>query len=241
MKRTPILLTLVLLVAVIAGLTLPKSQSVNAQLPANVPIGTIIAYAGDLSTVDARNELEKQGWLICDGAPLRNRTPTGGTTPYTNLYGVIRENFGDGRGEPPTPGGIEPKVGDFNLPDMRGRFLRGIDMGVGRDDDVAGRQPMRQGGRNGDAVGSIEPAATARPGTMPFKTNIVGPHTHKDPTWNGQPGPYEVAIDRGPGGVDFVPSADTSENGRHDHTIEVGGDKETRPENINIYWIIKYR
>jgi hypothetical protein len=55
--------------------------------------------------------------------------------------------------------------GDFNVPDYRGQFLRGVSGTSGRDPDAATRTAMNTGGNTGDNVGSIE-------------ANAVGPHTH---------------------------------------------------------------
>ena len=45
----------------------------------------------------------------------------------------------------------------FNLPDYRGRFLRGLDSsGEGRDPDLMARYAMNPGGATQDNVGSIQ-------------------------------------------------------------------------------------
>lgn len=52
-------------------------------------------------------ETAPSGWLLCDGAAVSRTT-------YATLFALISTNFGNGDG-----------TTTFNLPDMRGRFLRG--------------------------------------------------------------------------------------------------------------------
>jgi len=55
------------------------------------------------------------GWLKCDGAAISRTT-------YSALYNVIGQTFGAGNGST-----------TFNLPDLRGEFIRGLDEGRGID------------------------------------------------------------------------------------------------------------
>ena len=70
----------------------------------NVPIGTILAYGGDVDG-NARGSLESQGWLVCDGDPVKRDN-------YSELYAVIGDSFGVGN-----------RITTFKLPDLRGMFL----------------------------------------------------------------------------------------------------------------------
>jgi hypothetical protein len=63
-------------------------------------VGTISAYGGNTAPT---------GWLLCDGTAVSQTT-------YADLFAVIGCNFGC-------------SGGNFNLPDLRGRFLRGRDGG----------------------------------------------------------------------------------------------------------------
>ena len=65
---------------------------------ADCPIGTINAYGGTTTP---------EGWLICQGQALSR-------TEYADLFAVIGTNFGSGDGST-----------TFNIPDLRGEFLRG--------------------------------------------------------------------------------------------------------------------
>lgn len=94
-----------------------------------VPPGTIVAYAGDTPP---------PGWLLCDGSEISR-------SQYAALFAAIGTAHGEGDG-----------ASTFNLPDYRGYFLRGVDMGAGRDPDATSRSMPNPGGNNGDAVGSVQ-------------------------------------------------------------------------------------
>ncbi|WP_133648205.1 tail fiber protein [Paraburkholderia flava] len=106
------------------------------------PIGIVVPYAGLLATTDAsstiisqvRAELARQGWLYCDGSAYSMRA-------YWELYGVIGSSFGS-------------DTTTFNVPDLRGRFVRGVDGGAGNDPDAAKRTAQPSSGASGDHVGS---------------------------------------------------------------------------------------
>lgn len=68
------------------------------------PVGSVMAFAGFSAP---------KGWLMCNGASVEIRE-------YRDLYDVITTTFGS-------------STGAFNLPDLRGRFVRGFDSGAGND------------------------------------------------------------------------------------------------------------
>ena len=70
------------------------------------PPGSVTAYAG-LTAPD--------GYLLCDGAAVSRTT-------YSDLFAVVGETFGAGDGST-----------TFNVPDLRGEFVRGFDDGRGAD------------------------------------------------------------------------------------------------------------
>lgn len=69
-------------------------------------IGEVIAYAGTVSP--------RSNWLLCNGAEVSQ-------TAYPDLYAVIGNTYG------------EASVGNFLLPDLRGRSLAGAGLGPGLD------------------------------------------------------------------------------------------------------------
>lgn len=80
-------------------------------------------------------ETPPAGYLECDGSAISRTT-------YSILFAVISDDYGNGDGST-----------TFNLPDFRGRFLRGWDHGSGNDPDAASRTD-RGDGTVGDNVGT---------------------------------------------------------------------------------------
>lgn len=157
------------------------------------PLGTIVATARSTAP---------SGWLLCDGSAVSRAT-------YADLFTAIGTTFGEGDG-----------TTTFNLPDLRGRFLRGVDLGAGRDPDVSTRSAMGSGGNAGDAIGSIQDDAFAT-------------HTHGLPTHGGagaMPGSTPLAWDPGSG------SGEGTYGGMH----ASGSSLETRPTNAYVNFIIKF-
>jgi len=71
-----------------------------------VPSGAVFWFAANAAPT---------GYLECDGAAVSRST-------YAALFGVVGETFGSGNGST-----------TFNLPDLRGEFIRGWDDGRGID------------------------------------------------------------------------------------------------------------
>lgn len=180
---------------------------------AAVPPGTIVAYAGTTPP---------SGWLSCNGTSV-NRSD------YPELFAAIGAAYGSS------------SAATFNVPDFRGRFLRGVDQGAGRDPDSAARSAMNAGGNVGDNVGSVQDWATGNPG---FTTGTGGSHVHALDD-------YYFSENQAGGGT-WLGSAwsdwdnrghstrhNTLSAGAHSHTVD-GGDTETRAINAYVQWIIKF-
>jgi microcystin-dependent protein len=179
-----------------------------------VVAGTVVPYAGTAAP---------EGWLLCDGSAVSRTT-------YAALFAAIGISHGLGDG-----------VNTFNLPDYRGRFLRGADLAAGRDPDAGSRTAMNFGGSTGDNVGSVQGVATSMP-VNALTTDVTGSHQH----WVNQlrSSGKNHCCDIQPGSIaDFlggIPGASTDFQGNHSHSITGGGDAETRPVNAYVNWIIKY-
>ncbi len=98
-------------------------------IDATIPPGTIVAYGGTVAP---------SGWTICNGNIISRTT-------NASLFAAIGTNYGNGDGST-----------TFHLPDFRGRFLRGLDGGIGRDPDASSRAVSNAGGNSGNAVGSLQ-------------------------------------------------------------------------------------
>ncbi|NEN92589.1 MAG: tail fiber protein [Okeania sp. SIO3H1] len=197
-------IAILLSVTLIFGIEVNSASAADLQVDCNkpvnekaeVPIGTISAYGGVVTGND-KQKLEDQGWLVCDGGEYS-------IGKYEDLYCKIGTYFG-----------TVSSPGNFKVPDLRGRFVRGVDSGTGRDPDAADRTASATGGNTGDNVGSLQGDA--------FKE-----HSHKikfDNSFQSN-GPNSDSR-RGRFQNDF----DLSTN-------SVGG-SETRPKNIYVNWIIK--
>jgi microcystin-dependent protein len=71
-----------------------------------VPTGAVLPFAG---------ESAPDGYLICDGSAINRNN-------YANLFSIIGCCYGSGNGS-----------STFNIPDLRGEFIRGLDGGRGVD------------------------------------------------------------------------------------------------------------
>ena len=150
-----------------------------------MPVGSIISYGG----INIPN-----GWLLCDGA-LVDRVQ------YQSLFLSVGTVWGAGDG-----------TTTFNLPDLRGKFLRGVDGTADMDPDKTSRTEINPGGNTGNNVGS-------------YQGDTLKSHNHL----------YSKAYSSG----DFTsikvagPAAATG-------STEYTGGSETRPKNAYVYYIIKY-
>ena len=150
----------------------------------SVPTGAVFAWA--TGTVP-------DGYLECDGSSLDRTT-------YAALFAAISDDYGNVDGT------------HFNLPDYRGRFLRGWAHGQTTDPDKATRTD-RGDSVTGDYVGTKQ-----ADGLKSHLHNIVS-------------GPSAGGVTNNTAGA--------NDSGTDKNTALTGGN-ETRPININVMFIIKY-
>lgn len=190
-------------------------QRIKAEGGANrIPVGTIVPFAGTANVAP-------QGWLLCDGSPV----PAG--TQYDRLRDVLAAADWD-----------RPQS-EVSLPDMRGRFLRGLDHPKGRD--AAGRD---KDGKS-RAVGSVQSAST-------------GVHNHGAGDLVAQINPSRGEVPLNVTGSRWTATGclkgikQGSPDGGNEHqttaVVVAGGTsaaaafakEENHPENCAVNWIIKY-
>jgi microcystin-dependent protein len=204
-----------------------------AEAPHIAPIGSIVAYAGPVGEQSSSRCAAFEaatGWMVCDGRQLDRHD-----TAHAALFDAILFSWGGNEDD------------RFNLPDLQGYFLRGIDERLSqenRDPDGASRDENNPGGNTGRSVGSVQNYATAAPTSAQgtFRTNDSGSHTHFMD--------FEINADRDVNGQSNTvahpspnpqPNQPTTEMaGIHNHIIEDdSGDFETRPINAYVNWIIR--
>lgn len=167
-----------------------------------VPPGTMVAFAGAAAP---------DGWMLCDGRTVSR-------LDFPDLYNAIGEAWG---------AGVDSTM--FKIPDLRGRFVRGVE--VMPTSPVAVPSPRRDPDALSRTVGSIQQDATSRP-NVPFHT---APNTHSHTI----PGSFLDIAPGGGTGHGTTGQMLTNPNS-HSHEITSGGDAETRPVNANVTWIIKH-
>ena len=175
----------------IAAGTITLTNLIAAVQQALVPPGTIVAYGGETAPA---------GWLLCNGASFSRST-------YPSLFTAIGTAFGTASSTV------------FNVPDFRGRFLRGWDSATARDPDRANRAAMITGGNTGDKVGSIQ--------SDEFRS-----HAH---SMNFNTSGYNVGYNNAQESLGWARN-----NGIVASSTANSGGNETRPLNANVNYIIKF-
>lgn len=156
---------------------------------------------------------EPDGYLICDGRSLSQEE-------FKALFQSIGISFGNGSTGTVfgTPGGLR-----FNLPDLRGRFLRGVDGTAGNDPDKAGRTAMAAGGATANNIGSVQ--------ADQFQS-------HQHTVRAKDAGDYL-------GNAGYIVQGSNRENNINTLSSDAAwadstGGNETRPKNAYVNYIIKY-
>jgi microcystin-dependent protein len=154
--------------------------------------GSIVAYTAN--TVPS-------GYLECNGAAV-NRTD------FSALFAVVSDDFGNGDGST-----------TFNLPDLRGEFIRGWDHGATNDPD-SGSRLDRGDGVTGDRIGTTQ-------------ADEIESHTHIFPSV-----PY---IMEGGTGLSDNGGSQRGQSNLNTKTLgSTGGSTETRPRNVYMMYLIKF-
>lgn len=181
----------------------------------NPPVGSIVAFGGAVAQVP-------ENWRVCDGSTVSE-------TMYPDLWRAIGTSWGGINGS------------SFNLPNLRGRFLRGVDLDAKVDPDAKSRKSST-GAVIGARVGSFQEDRYER-----HDHKISDPrHSHSATNgqsfvqWNGNGRDGVLAAFQFQGiPVPLSKITDTEATGI---TVQKNGDsEETRPKNASVYWIIKVK
>lgn len=179
----------------------PYSESAFNASP--IPAGFVIPFAGPAENIPA-------GWMLCDGRSVSR-------SDFANLYNAIGVAWGTGNG-----------TTTFNIPDMRGMFLRGVaGSDTTGDPDANLRLANANGGNSGNSVGSYQGDGIR---------NIVA-------TFNGPEGDvsFSGAVYRysyGGHGTSRSDWDNTIYGFDASRVVPVGSDN--RPKNVAVNYIIKY-
>ena len=198
-----------------------------------VPVGSILPFAGPID--ELKDIKPPEGWLLCDGREL-----DGNTDEYQSLFLVIGTCWGAGNGTPQ----------NFNLPDLRGQFLRGVDHGAKVDPKTTDkdRMALHQGGNTGDQVGSYQKDASTKHrhqiGDVVGKRDIF---TGRLRFYDSGGIPHDVLVPaiqkqiHGGGGAHDDFKELKSDTRLFSAYANATGEDETRPKNVYVNWIIKYK
>ncbi|MFH1714631.1 MAG: phage tail protein [Elusimicrobiota bacterium] len=170
-----------------------------------MPVGAILAYSSTTAP---------EGFLYCDGTAVSR-------TEYADLFLLVQEIYGEGDGST-----------TFNLPDFRGRFLRGVDDGSGRDPDVNDRPVMNLGGETNNAVGSVQADEfKGHAHNVYYNTQDASP----PPDNSGAMTIYGLS-----NSVVYEGAQSRTNYQIGKFNLNSSGGNETRPENAYVAYIIKY-
>ena len=176
------------------------------ELAAGVPVGTILTFGASTPP---------SGFLECNGSAISRST-------YASLFSILSTTHGAGDGS-----------STFNLPDLRGQFVRGWDNSAGVDASrVFGSTQTDQNKNHTHTTDSVTLTGGIRKISEGFgaggsATGVFTKTADGNNTITGSSSTSPV------GGVDF--------DGTHTHTISSsGGGTEARPTNLALMYIIKF-
>lgn len=191
----------------------PPLLSPSAPLPIGVPVGTVIAFAGEISGQDAKGmavtATAPRGWVVCDGRKLHRAM-------FPELFAAIGYRY--------LKNGEAPSV-YYRVPDLQGYFLRGVDPAGKVDPDNDERKTPAGAAASPPLVGSIQGCALQ-----------LHEHTYVEPslagTTPGEGSPVNMIKT-----ADAPTKAVVAESGSNPPLTSA---KETRAVNVAVYYLIKF-
>lgn len=186
-----------------AGISLNKptnTQLLEAIRALATPTGAVEAYAG--ATAPA-------GWLLCNGQAVSRTT-------YAALFALVGTTYGAGNGST-----------TFNVPDLRGEFIRGVD-----------------GGRNVDPSRTL--GSWQKGSMVPLDSSGINQSYIMQANSANITSPGDVALSRSRLGLDYDGTTYPNTyitwlNSTNDQLPETGGfySAQSRPRNVALNFIIK--
>lgn len=181
-----------------------------------IPSGVVFPFAGTTAPY---------GYLLCNGSAISR-------SEYPQLFLALGVSHGQGDGST-----------TFNLPDYRGRFMRGVDGGIGRDPDRTSRKHPTTGATIGDVVGSTQGHS------FQTHTHVQDSHGHSidGSASSSSTAPLNTTYPRPLGATVAAAAVDnvvndsiaTNQNAVATGTHAQATANETRPVNVNVNYIIK--
>ena len=202
------------------------SGQLTFQIVNGVPTGAIFALPDTQATgTGYQSNGIPTGYLECNGASLVR-------SAYAALFAVIGTRYGVGSSSNNTT---------FNLPDLRGEFIRGVNT------SSSGADPNRaigsnQGGQNESHLHSVSITTSNK--------SLTGTVSRVSETYSAS-GQATGVFTKGssdtasltPSRVDNSPAGSFSMDASHDHTVSGNtgnqGGNESRPRNVAMMYIIK--
>lgn len=207
--------------------------TIPEEFSAIAPSGTMVAYAGYAT--------DPVGWLLCDGRSLS-------VASYPELFAMIGYTYG-GSG------------GSFNIPDLRGEFVRGLNT-TGSGEDTGRTMGSYQASTlqqhsHGTLIGSISDGGThSHSSTVTLSTTSS---SHGDAHYEYRSGgccQHDASDYWGASGGnstnfwtnytshshDFTSTFKSGGSHSHSHTFSIAnsGSTETKPRNLTLNYIIRY-
>ena len=204
------------------------SGQLSFQIVNGVPTGAIFALPDTQAAGQAGYQSNgiPTGYLECNGSAVSRST-------YAGLFAVIGSTYGNGNGS-----------STFNLPDLRGEFIRGYDNGRGVDSG-------RSLGQFQSAQNQQHDHSISLSGTTSNKSLTGGIRKISETFQSGGGSASGVFTKTGgqnagntPANVDSSPAAGVDLDVSHDHTFSASGTSgnqggEARPRSIAMMYIIK--
>ncbi|MEW6735048.1 MAG: phage tail protein [Acidobacteriota bacterium] len=197
---------------------------------ASIPVGVVVAFAGQLTATTGKNSV----WPTSSpcGGPASNppASPSLPTEPSVEIE-ALGWMLCDGRSilvsEYPELFAVIGYLyggqdGSFSIPDYRGLFLRGVDAGAGMDADISQRLLPQGGKGTKDGVGSLQ-------------CDALLAHQHSYSSVQSPATPSQEGSAAG------APADTTSLTADPIKPQQYISQAETRPKNIYVNYIIKYR